>query len=389
MGFSTNIARTSSQGLSHYNRSKTYNGYTLFTSLFGEGDVWLVDMEGKFIHQWRMPHRPGSCGRLLPNGNLLYGCKILGGKLDEFGGSAAKIIEVNPLGDIVWEYNDPYMSHDHYRMQNGNTMIIYWTKLPNEIQEKVKGGLQSTEQGGDMWGDCLKEVSPDGEIVWEWIGYEHMDPDVDLLCPLCGRTRWANANSVFVLDNGDVLLSFRFTNMIAIIDRDSGEIKWRWGPGEIAHPHDPKIIENGNMLIFDNGFHRNSQYDWVSTHSRIVELNPETKEIVWEYKDDAPFFFFSFACGSCQRLPNGNTFICESFMGRIFEVTYSGEIVWEYVVPFYNLHPDFGMNNVVFKAFRYGKDYEGIERIKDTSITVVASDETEKKVQARLKHLGY
>ena len=40
--------------------------------------------------------------------------------------------------------------------------------------------------------------------------------------------------------------------------------------------------------------------------------------------------------GGQERLPNGNTLICESLMGRFLEVTMDGEVVWEFVNPFYN-----------------------------------------------------
>ncbi|MBI4220493.1 MAG: aryl sulfotransferase, partial [Chloroflexi bacterium] len=54
-------------------------------------------------------------------------------------------------------------------------------------------------------------------------------------------------------------------------------------------------------------------------------------------------------------LPNRNTLICEGCFGRIFEVTESGELVWEYVSPY--VHPSpFGENNWVFRALRYGKE---------------------------------
>ncbi len=43
--------------------------------------------------------------------------------------------------------------------------------------------------------------------------------------------------------------------------------------------------------------------------------------------------------GSAQRLANGNTFICESAFGRLFEVTPEGETVWEYIIPFFNEYP--------------------------------------------------
>jgi len=387
-----NYTRTALQGVTYHNRAKVYAGYTLFVPFFGPGDVWLMDMEGKFVQQWRIPYRPGGYGRLLPNGNLMYPCKILGGPLDDFGGSISKIIEVDWDGNIVWECNDDYLSHDFYRMKNGNTMAITWVAMPEEITKKVKGGLPGTEREGIMWGDGLREIDPQGKVVWEWIAYENMDPEIDILCPLCGRARWANANSVFVMDNGDVLLSQRFTNTLILVDKKTGNIKWRWGPGELAHPHDAQVIENGNILVFDNGLHRNCIDDSVPSYSRVVEVNPKTNEIVWDYSD-RPVNFYSYACSGCQRLPNGNTLICESFMGRIFEVTPIGETVWEYVSPFYYKHPVFGTSNMIFRAYRYGFDDPALKgKALHGKVEVSPREKPSKEeraVKERLGHLGY
>jgi hypothetical protein len=320
-------------------------------------------------------------------------CRIQGGPLDDFGGSGAKLIEVDRDGKAVWAYDDIYLSHDFYRMKNGNTMVIRWVAMPAEVTKKVKGGLSGTEREGIMWSDALREITTDGKVAWEWIGYEHMDTDIDTLCPLCGRARWANANSVYVMDNGDVLLSQRFTNTLLIVDKKTGDIKWRWGSGEIAHPHDAQVLDNGNILAFDNGFHRNCIHDFQSSRSRVVEVNPKTKEIVWEYEDEVPMNFYSFACSGCQRLPNGNTLICEAMMGRIFEVTPNGENVWEYIVPFRYKHPFLGRVNFVFRAYRYGPDFEGLKGADLATTAEVtqapAISEKARRMESRAKALGY
>jgi hypothetical protein len=67
--------------------------------------------------------------------------------------------------------------------------------------------------------------------------------------------------------------------------------------------------------------------------------------------------------GSAQRLANGNTFICESAFGRLFEVTPQGETVWEYIIPYFNTYPEHlskgiipGLQNSAFRAHRYAAD---------------------------------
>jgi hypothetical protein len=112
---------------------------------------------------------------------------------------------------------------------------------------------------------------------------------------------------------------------VGIIDLENNKMVWKWGPGNLSQPHHPALLENGHMLIFDNGIERR--------YSRVVELDPSRKKIVWEYRSDPPQQFFSVSRGSSQRLPNGNTLITESDKGCVFEVTSGGEIVWEFFNP--------------------------------------------------------
>jgi hypothetical protein len=51
------------------------------------------------------------------------------------------------------------------------------------------------------------------------------------------------------------------------------------------------------------------------------------------YEADERADFFTARGGDAQRLPNGNTLICESEKGRVFEITPEGEIVWEFWHP--------------------------------------------------------
>jgi outer membrane protein assembly factor BamB len=125
-----------------------------------------------------------------------------------------------------------------------------------------------------------------------------------------------------VMNEGDVITSIREMNMVFVLDKETFEPKWQWGVGELQKQHDPEQIDNGNLLVFDNGKHRR--------YSRVLELDPTTKEVVWEYKDED---FFSNIRGLSQRLPNGDTLIVSSQRGRAFEVTPEGEVVWEYWSP--------------------------------------------------------
>jgi hypothetical protein len=80
---------------------------------------------------------------------------------------------------------------------------------------------------------------------------------------------------------------------------------------------------------------------------------------VWKYQDDPVEYFYSSRISNAQRLPNGNTLICEGVFGRIFEVMPDGTLVWEYVNPFFD-----GPSNRVFRAYRYSP--QEIERARAT-----------------------
>lgn len=68
--------------------------------------------------------------------------------------------------------------------------------------------------------------------------------------------------------------------------------------------------------------------------SRVLEINPTTKEIVWQYTAQhsglPPWTFFSSFVSNAQRLPNGNIWITEGMNGRLFQVTPIGKVAWEY-----------------------------------------------------------
>ena len=93
--------------------------------------------------------------------------------------------------------------------------------------------------------------------------------------------------------------------------------------------------------------------------SRALEIDPVKQQIVWEYTgsdSDAPeWTFYSSFISDAHRLPNGNTLINEGMNGRFFQITPAGEIVWEYVSPYFGPQP-FGpagkkvQSNVVYRA---------------------------------------
>lgn len=357
-----NTIRRRGTGLRAYNPAKTVPGYTLFTPVTGQGEVYLINMEGEVVHQWKLPYPPGLYGYLLPNGNLFYNAQTPESPSrfslwPNFKGGA--VLEVEPSGKIVWEYYHPDHHHDARRLCNGNAIVLCIEKIPRSLVSHIKGGIPGTEIDGDMYADVINEVTPKGEIVWTWHAWEHLDPETDIITLQDPRHEWTHANTVGELSDGNIVVSFRNISTVVIIDKTTGKIVWKLGDNVLAQQHYPNELPNGNFLIFDNGSHRRNM---ALNFSRVIEVDRKTQEIVWEYKDTPPQNFFSPYISGAQRLPNGNTLIVEGTFGRLFEITATGEVVWEYVNPYFGQRSisgstasliNNGESNAVFRAFRY------------------------------------
>ena len=124
---------------------------------------------------------------------------------------------------------------------------------------------------------------------------------------------------------GNLLVCFRNVNQIAVLEQGTYRILWSWGGDELEWPHQPTLLPNGRILIFDNGVERE--------FSRVIELEPLSGEIIWGYTAPTPKEFYTRAGGSAQRLPNKNTLICETNEGRVFEVNRDNEVVWLWLNP--------------------------------------------------------
>jgi hypothetical protein len=352
-----NPIRRRGTGLRALDASRASAGFTLFAPLEGDGNVYLIDLHGNVVHTWKMPYPPGLYGYLTDKGTLFYNGKIPNetylGKAPFKGGVA---LEADWNGKVLWEVRQRDHHHDGRLLKNGNVLLLCATELPDEVAKKVQGGRPGTEVGGKMWADYLAEMTKDGRTVWEWRSWEHLNPATERITEIQGdRKEWTHGNAVMELPDGNLLVSFRDISTIIKIHRPTGKIVWKLGAPPLAGQHAPASLEDGNILIFDNGPHR---LDDTFPFSRVIEVNPLTKEIVWKYQESIPSNFFSPRISNAQRLPNGNTLIDEGWFGRFFEVTPKGDVVWEYVNPYFGpaSAPAKSQSNSVFRVYRYTEE---------------------------------
>ena len=338
-------------GLVYHDPEKAAAAYTLLSCVRGD-QATLLDPEGRVVHRWE--YEEGiQYARLLPNGHLEL--RTLppedAGGAERIGGSSGALVELDWEGRVVWEYRNPLIHHDWLRLPGGNTLVLLWEKLPDGVAEKVQGGHAHEDDPERMWGDVVREITPEGETLREWRSWEHLSFEEDRICPLESHKEWTHANSIALTPEGDWLLSFRLTSTVAIVDAKTGAFRWKWGPEQLSHQHHASWVAPGRVLIFDNGCHRMRGPNF----SRVVEVDPATDEIVWSYQHETILAFYSFMVSGAERLTSGNTFITEGATGRLFEVTPEREIVWEYVSPF-GYHSVFGPTPAIFRAHRHPVD---------------------------------
>jgi hypothetical protein len=333
-------------GVRIYDSARAYDGYNLYCSRI-RPEVRLMDMAGAIVHVWTYP--PDSAAIwdhavMLEDGDVLV--------IEKF----KHLLRLTWASELVWK-RPMDIHHDIVPLPDGTFYAIV-----REVHD---------HRGLQVRFPAIIRLSPDGMELDRWSTYDHLkelraaldprsfldtvldsleasdpsavsDENLHRRQPMLKYTRgnriydYFHLNTIAILPEtplgadprfapGNLLVCFRNVNQIAILERASKKILWAWGEGELEWPHHPTMLADGNILVFDNGVERKA--------SRVLEIDPATGRIVWQYAGDPPESFYTYEKGSAQRLPNGNTLISEGNEGRAFEVTRAGEIVWEWLNP--------------------------------------------------------
>ncbi len=450
-------------GTTIYNPDKCCNGYTVFPAR--QAGVAIIDMNGNVVRMWEGLH--GFPPKLFPGGFIMG---HLGERDAKFGQQdQTDLVQLDWEGNIVWKFDryefiedpgqDPmWMARQHHDYQREGNPVGYFAPGMEPLTDKGNTLILAHKDvdnpeisGKPLVDDIIYEVTWEGDIVWEWLCSDHFDEygfDEGAKNTLYRHPRmvigdgergdWMHINSMSVLgpnkwfEEGDkrfhpdnIIWDGRQSNIIAIIDKQSGKVVWQIGPdydcsqalrkmGWIIGQHHAHMIPKGlpgegNILVFDNGGDagygapnpgstKGINYA-LRDYSRVLEFNPVTLEVLWQYSYlEMNVFpkrihrpcFYSPLISSAQRLHNGNTLITEGANGRLFEVTPDHETVWEYVCPYFG---DDGKSNQIYRAYRVPYDWvpqlekpEEIEvqRIDNTRFRVPGSQFTEEKGVIRI-----
>ena len=341
-------------GVTFHNEDKATPGYTLF-SRNASDRVFLIDMAGNVVREWQTTGGSTHFNYLRPNGNLFV-CERVEGGPTIGAGKGGRMREYDWDGNVVWEHIDDHQHHDGRRLANGNAVYIAWQELTAEEISRVRGGIPGTEHDGKIYCDVIREVDSAGNIVFEFANNSPEFMAKYAINPLSRREEYGHANTIAPMANGDYLVSYRVFDLLVIVNRQTGKLKWEYRNHDLGGQHDCQELDNGNILVFANGFNTRTA---VPNFSEVWEIEPAGKEIVWRYYEKKnPMNFWSPHISGAQRLDSGNTLICEGGRGCIFEITPDGEVVWEFINPYYGPHPAIPDTelNWVFRAKRYAAD---------------------------------
>jgi hypothetical protein len=154
-GIDQQKSRRRGTGLTAYDPTLAYDGYTLFAPMFGDGTVYLIDMQGQTVHTWKLPHLPGNYGYLLDNGHLLYSGRPQD-SLERLPAwqrafKAGVAMEVDWHGEVLWEVRHPDHHHDARKLRTGHVMLLCMEKMPRELIPRIQGDCR----GQSMTGTCM------------------------------------------------------------------------------------------------------------------------------------------------------------------------------------------------------------------------------------------
>lgn len=254
-----------------------------------------------------------------------------------------RYIEFRPTGEIVRDFaaGAPYYTDSHELLLSfaGGSMSAA------QLYAYDLRAMDLTSLGGrpdqPVAGHILLRQSASGATEFLWNAWDHFSLADWVFVP-ANLSSYAfidfdHPNSLALDRDGNYIISFAGLGEITTIDAKTGQMLWRLGGrhnqfsivgdplGGFGFQHDVRVLENGDLLFFDNGLiHTPPESRALQYH---LDLKTMTATLVWEYRHSPPVF--NPFVGSVQHLQSGNTLIGYGAADLMTEVSPSGEVIWE------------------------------------------------------------
>lgn len=343
-------------GVTRYDPRRTQAGHNLHTS--GHGPfVYLSALNGKELHRWEVNPRivwPGIDVAFAERGvepaNYIFFAHLFpdGKLLALFSGLG--LVMLDSESRVLWSFRGgaegaPGAPHHHFDIMSSGEIVV----LDHITQTQTVAGEERmwredhivTLTGGGVetarfsLSGAFSESDYAPLLAGTVLSYDGT-PQLELHTNFIQVLDGALASAIPAFRAGNLLVSCRDINALAVVDMDTRKVVWA-STGLWLRQHSPTILPSGNILVFDNqgaspGIAGSRHLKFQGT-SRIIEFDPRTQEVAWIYRGSDTSPFDCHKMGFCWRFPNGNTLINDTVSGRAFEVTAGKEIVWEWVNP--------------------------------------------------------
>ncbi len=245
--------------------------------------------------------------------------------------------EVDRSGTLIrkWKAPDGYYTDSHelqVRVENGQTVAYFFGYNFHSAD-----GLPGYNPGDSIAGHQLFRVTDAGEVKIVQDAWQEFSVD-EMLEPPMPSGDFDHPNALHFDKDGNYLISYRVLGTVVKVDKTTGKVIWRLGglksdftfvndpEGGFSAQHDAQFLDNGDVLLFDNGWRHNPQF------SRAVEYRldeaAKTATLVWSYSHD-PATFTPYT-GSVQRMADGATLVGFSGMNTMVQVDAGGKVLGEY-----------------------------------------------------------
>ena len=342
-----------------YDQNLTENEITLFSTWYDENSI-AFDKYGKEV--WNSGNTKNFIVHV-DKYSQLYGFKYPDNPNDGYYGN--NVLMKSNFDNIILHSSDQnetrFNRHECKELENGNFLVFDNTAslgpIPLGIWTEDFRNLGYEADGETLeinWtSQDIVELNKFGEEVWRWVFTDYFSKEeYDMYGGTWqhalqnGSYDWTHSNSIwFDLNNDVIYLSIRHLSKILKIDYPSGDIIWQLGlPIELgvgnnnictnlgfSWQHDVKILDNENLLLFDNGnishiVNNTNPSERVSRILEITVLDNNECEIINEY--ELPYY--SNSMGSVQLLENNN-YLINARNGQspaIFEIDSLQNIIW-------------------------------------------------------------
>jgi hypothetical protein len=283
-------------------------------------DVVLHDEAGTVVHEWPVDYSVLDPEGLKPLNVMLHGMEVFAdGSLAVTFDAGNAIARIDACGRPVWTTAGGFHHSISADGEGGlwvwrNEEIVRLDAATGEETFSLDLREDILEAGGGQHGALSIRTYIDGDgKPLRYDGDAFHANDVEPLSP-----EMAEAFPQF--EAGDLLISLRELNLVAVVDPDDGRLVW-YLHGPWLKQHDPDFQPDGTITVYDNAS--------GSGASRILRVDPATGEVAVAFAGSEAVPFYSWQRGKHQVLPNGNILVTESERGRVFEIAPDGSLVWQ------------------------------------------------------------